>query len=267
MIKSSKNYNLLNILRKVEPLFLGLVIISATTLKSCSDTDTRVEQAISNSKNVPTKTKKLETIESAPEAEPISPLTIKRHPHLKHFEGQLLVSNGKSQMIISGIPPNSQQEWLDGILSVFRNVEGRWVNSNLFRQVQLKVSQGRDFYYPIGLTTDSSQEEATMKIILQSNRFRGRRTSIEFKSSRKSRDFSIKLLAPAKGHTPLKLRARLQKESTGSFFISHSNNRSFGITTYRNTDVFTILSSKRASSTFSEGYKEISLARISRITT
>lgn len=60
-------------------------------------------------------------------AEPISPATVARYPHLKAFQGHVLLSGATVQVVLAGVPPEpSTDDWQPGVVAFAERRGAQW---------------------------------------------------------------------------------------------------------------------------------------------
>lgn len=77
-------------------------------------------------------------------AEPISPATAKRFPHLKTFTGHILIGGRTTQVVLAGVgPADDPTRWQPAGLAVFQKRGARWERSHALGAFDLR-RDGRD---------------------------------------------------------------------------------------------------------------------------
>lgn len=196
-----------------------------------------------------------------PAIEPISPMTISQFPHLKDYEGNLILGGPYSQIVVAGIPPDSKIPWLDGILGAFVYRNNKWHSLKLFNQIQFKVESPRDrYFFPIGMTTEQKKTHLVLNLILQSKRRSSIKSVLEFRYEQGTGFFKVRIKDPrnhrARG---IQLTTRMRRGEARYLMVSTKDQQHLGITGYRGKSSFSILSLERVPATIQTGHIDLNL--------
>ncbi len=95
-------------------------------------------------------------------AEPISPATVARFPHLRPFQGHVLLSGPSVQVILAGIPPEpSTEDWQPGVVAFAERRFGTWRIMEAMGRVELsgRAASG-PIYRPIGVNVGADRAKS-----------------------------------------------------------------------------------------------------------
>ena len=108
-------------------------------------------------------------------AEPITPNTIRRFPHLEEFQGDLIIGNKFSQVIIPGVSTDSKKEqWHRLVIAVF-DWEGQWQENRSIGTISIlppDISGQKMQLTAVNFKSLLSQEDAKIQLLFSANKHR-----------------------------------------------------------------------------------------------
>lgn len=142
-------------------------------------------------------------------AEPISPATASRFPHLAQYQGHVLLAGPDIQVVLAGVPPRALvTPWRPAILAAFLRSAGddnAWTMQRALGAVDLRNSAGPDFQpLAVDLGTDPEQGAAFATFIYAVESQKTLRQLVTYKLDVESGRLALAFDDYAEGENPTK---------------------------------------------------------------